>query len=417
MHNLKKINIVGTEFLRAKLQIINYLCKTIFVPYILILSAMFPLIVYALITAFVLSFMTLPLIISILTRLQILYIGGRRKIHKGFTPAMGGVAIFIGFLGACIFWIPMSYLLPYKFVFFACSIVFFTGLRDDLMELSPKMKLLMQLLAVCMVVWNGGNDAGSIRISSFYGFLGIHEIPMWASYFITAFVIITITNAFNLIDGVDGLAGAMGLLMFTIIGAWFVGVSNAANLSGTLGVLAVAIIGGTLAFLCFNWHPASIFMGDTGSLFLGFSLSVCIIKFLSINGASDFVSDFKFSAPVSMAIAIAIIPLLDTGRVFAMRLSQRRSPFSPDKLHIHHILLRMGCSPSKVVVIMGGLYLCFVSLIMLLSNYFNDNVLVPFILLACVGLHFALRAAVYFVFNKKHQRLHQMLVNNKPLGC
>jgi UDP-N-acetylmuramyl pentapeptide phosphotransferase/UDP-N-acetylglucosamine-1-phosphate transferase len=337
-------------------------------------------------------------------------VGGRRKIHKGFTPSMGGIAIFIGFLAASIFWIPPSYWLPYKFLIFACCVIFFTGLRDDLVELSPKMKLMAQFLAIAMIMWNGGNDAGSIRISSFYGFLGIDTLPMWASYVVTAFVIVVITNAFNLIDGLDGLAGTLGLLMFTLLATWFLLVGNADNNVLTVGIFAVAIIGSILAFLCFNWHPASIFMGDTGSLFLGFFLSILAIKFLCINGDHNFVSDFKINAPISMAIAICIIPLLDTGRVFVMRISQHRSPFSPDKLHIHHLLMRMGLSHPKVVVVMSVLYLCFVGLMMFLSHYFTDNVLVPFILLLCIELHFALRRIVHFVFNHKHNKIRELLL-------
>jgi UDP-N-acetylmuramyl pentapeptide phosphotransferase/UDP-N-acetylglucosamine-1-phosphate transferase len=367
------------------------------------------LIAYTFITAFVLSFVTLPIIITLLTRMQIMDVGGRRKIHKGFVPRMGGAAIFIGFIIAIVFWIPYSYWAPYKFLLFASALIFFTGMRDDIVELSPRMKLIMQFMAIFMIIWNGGNDASSIRISSFYGFCGIHDLPMWASYFVTTFVIVTITNAFNLIDGLDGLAGTLGLTTFTLLAVWFLSVSSVDNNSAVLGLFSVAIIGGILAFLCFNWHPASIFMGDTGSLFLGFFLSVCVIKFLGINGNPNFVSDLKINAPISMALAISIIPLLDTGRVFIMRISQHRSPFTPDKLHIHHLLMRMGLSHPKVVFVMSGLYMCFVCMIVMLSFYFGDNVLVPFIMVVCVGLHFVLRSVVYFVFDRKHQRLQKTL--------
>jgi UDP-N-acetylmuramyl pentapeptide phosphotransferase/UDP-N-acetylglucosamine-1-phosphate transferase len=372
-----------------------------------------PILLYIFITAFVMAFLMLPMIITVLTRWQILDIGGRRKIHKGFTPTMGGAAIFVGFLGAIIFWMPYSYWALYKFLIFAACVIFFTGVRDDITELSPRMKLVMQFLAIFMIIWNGGNDAGSIRIASFYGFMGIEELPLWASYLVTTFVIITITNAFNLIDGLDGLAGSLGLLTFTLMAAWFIAVGSDINNSATLGLFMVALTGGILAFLCFNWHPASIFMGDTGSLLLGFFLSVGVIKFLEINGNPAFVSDFKFAAPISMAIALAIIPLLDTGRVFVMRISQRRSPFSPDKLHIHHLLMRMGLSHPKVVFIMGALYLCFIALIAFLSFHFSDNVLVTFILMLCIGLHFALRSIVYFVFGRKHKKVREIIITSR----
>jgi UDP-N-acetylmuramyl pentapeptide phosphotransferase/UDP-N-acetylglucosamine-1-phosphate transferase len=373
---------------------------------------MIPISLYIFITAFALAFMLLPIIIKVLTRMQILDVGGRRKIHKGFIPSMGGTAIFVGFIVSVVFWIPFSYLLIYKFLIFASCIIVFTGIRDDIIELSPKMKLLMQFIAIIMILWNGGDDTNSIRIASFYGFLGIHELPMWASYLISAFVIVTITNAFNLIDGLDGLAGTIGLIAFTLMTAWFISVGNAENNTYIFGLFCIAFVGAILAFLCFNWHPASIFMGDSGSLLLGFFLSVCAIKFFAINGNPNFVSVFKIHSPVSMTIAVVIIPLLDTGRVFIMRISQRRSPFSPDKMHIHHLLMRMGINHSKVALIIGVLYLCFVCGIWFLSKFFSDYLLVIFIALVCVCLHFVLRSIVYAVFTKKHRRLRETLFQN-----
>jgi UDP-N-acetylmuramyl pentapeptide phosphotransferase/UDP-N-acetylglucosamine-1-phosphate transferase len=364
---------------------------------------------YAFATAFLLSFVLLPIIINILTKWQIMDIGGRRKIHRGFTPSMGGIAIFTGFLLAIIFWVPVSFWVVYKYLIFACCIVFFTGLRDDLVELSPRGKLALQILAALMIMWNGGNDAGSIRIASFYGFLGIHELPIWASYGVTLFVVVVITNAFNLIDGLNGLAGTLGLLAFSLLAMWFINVGNDNNQSLTLGIFAVAMIGATLAFLCFNWHPASIFMGDTGSLVLGFFLSVCVVKFFGINGNPTFVSEWKLGAPVSMAISVAIIPLLDTGRIFVLRLSKGRSPFSPDKLHIHHLLIRMGLNHAQATIIMGCLYLCFIGVMVVLSRFFTDNVLVPFIFIMGIGLHFALRYIVDTVFEKKQFRILQKI--------
>lgn len=356
---------------------------------------------YCGVTAFIVTFVIMPILINVLTKKQLLDVGGRRKIHKGFIPSMGGIAIFIGFLFAIAAWVPLSQLSGYKFLCAAAALMFLTGLRDDFTPLSPKGKLVIQILAAVIVAWGGGSVG--IRLTSLYGFLGIHELPIWVSYLATVFIIIVITNAFNLIDGIDGLAGLIGLLAFTLLAGWFLLTGDEQNQSVAFALMLVALIGAILAFLCYNWHPASIFMGDTGSLILGFFLAVGVLKFIQVNGDPNFVSPFKINAPISVAAAIAIIPLFDTGRIFILRISQGRSPFSPDKLHIHHLLLRMGLKHSHVTLVMGVLYLLLVGTIYLLSLKLSDNFLVPVIIGICVCLHFLLKYIVDVVFDRKRE--------------
>jgi len=360
-------------------------------------------ILYCAISAFLVTFVVMPLLINVLTKQQLLDIGGRRKIHKGFVPSMGGIAIFMGFLFSSLVWIPLSELAPFRYFCGAAVLIFLTGLRDDLAPLSPRGKLIMQLLATTMVVWSG------IRITSFYGFLGIGELPVLVSYLLSIFVIIAVTNAFNLIDGLDGLAGLIGLIAFTLLAGWFLLVRDGQNHAWAMALLLIGFIGGTVAFLCYNWHPASIFMGDTGSLLLGFVLSASCIKFLQINGDPNFVSLYKINAPISMAIAIAIIPVFDTGRIFLLRISQGRSPFSPDKLHVHHLLMRMGLRHSQVALILGGLYLALIGFFFALSLKLSDNFLIPIMALTCVGLHFLLRFLVDVVFDRKRDNVQEKI--------
>lgn len=359
---------------------------------------------YCIISSFVVTFLLLPILIEILTRQHLLDIGGRRKIHKGFIPSMGGIAIFIGFAFSTSVWIPLSDLGHYRYLYAAVIFIFITGVRDDFLPISPRGKLATQLLAAIMVVWGEGYMGA--RITSFGGFCGIYELPLVVSYALSVFVIIVITNAFNLIDGLDGLAGLIGVIAFTVLAGWFMLVRDGQNHSWTMALLLIALVGGIVAFLCYNWHPATIFMGDTGSLLLGFILSVAILKFLQISGTPDFISTYKFNAPISMAIAFAIIPLFDTGRIFLLRLSQGRSPFMPDKLHIHHLLMRMGFSHSQVALIMGALYLLLLGGTALLARRLSDNFLIPILVFVCVGLHFLLDYIVDFAFH--YRRLHQV---------
>ncbi|MDR1417218.1 MAG: undecaprenyl/decaprenyl-phosphate alpha-N-acetylglucosaminyl 1-phosphate transferase [Prevotellaceae bacterium] len=362
---------------------------------------------YCAISSFIVAFLLLPMLIKLLTKQHLLDIGGRRKIHKGFIPSMGGIAIFVGFVFSISVWIPLSDLAYYRYFCAAMILVIITGLRDDFLPMSPRGKLFMQLLAATMVVWGEGHM--SIRITSLCGFLGIYELPLFASYALSIFVIVVITNAFNLIDGLDGLAGLIGLIAFTFLAEWFLMVRDGQNHTWTMGLLLVALIGGIVAFLCYNWHPASIFMGDTGSLLLGFILSVSIIKFLQTSSSPAFVSDYRFSAPLSMAIAFVIIPLFDTGRIFLLRLSQGRSPFLPDKLHIHHLLMRMGLSHSQVTMVMGVLHVLLLGIIYLASQRLSDNFLIPSLVLLCVGLHFLLDYIVNAIFHRRRNRVRESI--------
>ncbi|MDR0711837.1 MAG: undecaprenyl/decaprenyl-phosphate alpha-N-acetylglucosaminyl 1-phosphate transferase [Prevotellaceae bacterium] len=356
---------------------------------------------YCIVSAFVIAFLLLPVLIETLTKQHLLDIGGRRKIHKGFVPSMGGIAIFVGFIFSISVWVPLTDLAHYRYLYAAIILIFITGLRDDFLPISPRVKLVTQLLASIIVMW--GEGYMGTRITSLCGFWGVYELPLVVSYAFTVLVIIIITNAFNLIDGLDGLAGLIGVIAFTFLACWFLLVRDGQNHSWTMALLLIALIGGIVAFLCYNWHPASIFMGDTGSLLLGFILSISIIKFLQISGNPDFVSTYKFKAPISMSIAFAIIPLFDTGRIFLLRLSQGRSPFMPDKLHIHHVLMRMGFSHSQVALIIGATYILLLGSTYLLSQRLSDNFLVPILVLVCVGLHFLLNYAVNFVFHYRRR--------------
>jgi UDP-N-acetylmuramyl pentapeptide phosphotransferase/UDP-N-acetylglucosamine-1-phosphate transferase len=363
---------------------------------------------YCAVSSFVVGFLLLPMLIKVLTKQHLLDIGGRRKIHKGFIPSMGGIAIFTGFLFSVSVWIPLSELAYYRYFCAAAVLVFTTGIRDDFLPISPLSKLVMQLLAATMVVW--GEGSMGIRITSCCGFLGIYELPLAVSYAFTILVIVVITNAFNLIDGLDGLAGVIGLISFTFLAGWFLVVRDGQNHTWTMALLLIALIGGIVAFLCYNWHPASIFMGDTGSLLLGFFLSVSIVKFLQISSNPAFVSDYKFNAPLSMGMAFAIIPLFDTGRIFLLRLSLKRSPFTPDKLHIHHLIMRVGLSHPQVSMVMGGLHLLLLGFIYLLSQYLSDNFLIPIVALICVGLHFLLDYIVNAVFHRRRSKIKEDIV-------
>jgi UDP-N-acetylmuramyl pentapeptide phosphotransferase/UDP-N-acetylglucosamine-1-phosphate transferase len=212
-----------------------------------------------------------------------------------------------------------------------------------------------------------------IRIQNLHGFLGIGELNLFISYGFSAFVLLALTNAFNLIDGLDGLAGSSAALVLAVLGFWFTtqGLESYA-------LLSFVFLGGVLAFLFFNWYPAKIFMGDTGSLTLGFVLGALIIAFMENNAALPDGAAWKFEPVFSAGIALMIFPLYDMARVFARRIRRGKGPMTPDKSHVHHFLMRMGLNHGQVTLMLLGVQVFFIALLVSLQN-FSDHIVLPLI--------------------------------------
>lgn len=305
----------------------------------------------AFVTAFVIAMILMPPLIKLIHRFHLFDVPDHRKEHKTPIPTMGGIASCLGMAVACLFWFPFSNQ-PFVVSFFlSAAVLFAIGIMDDLRNLSARYKLIIQIAVASLIAFSG------VRITSFHGLLGIDELPLMAQYTFTVLAIAGITNAFNLIDGVDGLAGGLGFMSLVILGLFL-------NLSGdsSSAIIAFALGGGLLGFLYYNFNPARIFMGDTGSLVLGFVVAVLCVRMIQLNPQSN--PGLLPHAPV-FAVSIVAVPIFDTLRVFAIRLWQGRSPFSPDKNHIHHLLTNNGwshrftakaiCAVHAFVLMMGYL--------------------------------------------------------------
>jgi len=260
------------------------------------------------------------------------------------------LAIFAGFASA--YTIFGSVIQEVQQIIAGCIVLFFIGLKDDIVSVSPFKKFFVQILAAGIVVF-----MGDLRITSFQGVFGIYELEYGLSYGITFLVIIGITNAVNLIDGLDGLAASLTLVMISIFGYYFA--QSNTNEAYSYAGIAFCIGGSIVGFLRYNIFKAVIFMGDTGSLICGFLISILAIKFLEMK---------LVSAAPATTIAIIIIPLVDTIRVFSIRILKGRSPFSPDKNHLHHNIARFGMNSIKVV-----LALCCINLVFFITvRTFNE---------------------------------------------
>lgn len=298
----------------------------------------------AAITAFVISFLIVPVIIKYSLMKNLVDIPGRRKIHKKVTPSMGGIAIFFGFFIASLIWIDIPHWKEIKFILVSLFVIFFIGVRDDLVPLSPILKLVGQIMAAALLIF-----LFDLRLRSFYGLFGIFELPALVSYMLTIFTIIVITNSFNLIDGLDGLAGTLAIVALVSFGIWFFLIGDE-----VFSIFSFAMLGAILAFLIFNWEPSEVFMGDTGALVIGMMLAILAIHFIDLNYNLPVGTPYKFTASVGTATCFIIIPLVDTGRIIILRLSQKKSPFKPDKSHIHHAIMRLGMTHSQTTLILAA---------------------------------------------------------------
>lgn len=329
----------------------------------------------AVVTAFLVGFLLTPIIIMILKKMQLMDTPGGRKIHNGFIPSMGGIGFVTATFLSVLSWLDSSNIVEIRFLLAAFGLMFFVGLRDDMVNMSALQKLAGQFIAAYLVV-----VMADIRLTGLYGFFGIYELPLYVSYFISIFTILALTNSFNLIDGLDGLAGSISLVTFMFLGWWFL----EAGLE-SYATFAFILVGAVASFLVFNWHPAKIFMGDTGSLSLGFALAVLTILFIDRNGTMQDFEGWKFNAPIATGIALLIIPIYDTTRIFIKRIMKGKSPMAPDKSHVHHFLLRMGMRHDEVTLTLVFVKLAFIGLIFIGSSW-SEYVLLPTVVLTAVIL-------------------------------
>lgn len=298
-------------------------------------------IIFASLLSFLVAFVSIPLVIKFSDLKQIFDHPGIRKVHFVPIPSLGGIGIYVAISFSVLTMVDFSTNPAIQYFSAASLIIFFLGMKDDIMRLSPMKKFSGQLLAAFILTYQGHYE-----LHSFSGFLGIHELhPLIATVF-TYLTILLIINAFNLIDGVDGLAGMLGLIATLFFGVVFAIENDYAH-----AILAFSSAAGILAFLIYNFSPARIFLGDTGSLLVGLINSVLVIRFINIEAQPDTV--LNFSAAPAIGVAVLFIPILDTIRVSIIRVFSGRSPFEPDVNHIHHILLKRGISHMQVTAILS----------------------------------------------------------------
>ena len=296
--------------------------------------------------SFVLTLIFIPPVIFMVKRFKLFDRPNARKEHIVPTPTFGGISIFVGMMVSLLFWFKFSNH-PSIITFFLSMILLCgVGIMDDLKDLAARYKLVIEAGVATLLAVSG------IRITSFGGLFGINELHIIAQYIITVVTIVGITNAFNLIDGIDGLAGGLGFMSLVTLGI-FLTISKDLNYA----MIAFALAGALLGFLYFNFNPARIFMGDTGSLVLGFIIAVLCVQLMKINSTPVIPNINVFT------LGIVMIPVFDTLRVFGTRIWKGRSPFSADKTHIHHLITNKGFThafAARIICVFHGFILILV---------------------------------------------------------
>jgi len=319
---------------------------------------------------------TIPSVIVLAKKKKLYDEPNFRSSHSTVIPSLGGVAIFLGFTLSILIFSNGFMIHELKYIVAATIIMFGLGLKDDIMDISPKKKLAGQIFAALVVI-----IMGDIRFTNFHGIFGIHELNYTFSVLFTIFVIIVVTNGFNLIDGIDGLASGISGICTLCLGIWFFITGNYEYV-----ILAVSLLGALIAFFRFNvfGKENKIFMGDTGSLILGLLISILVIRFNELN----IYPDFKYAVKAAPAVSIGIlaIPLFDTIRVMLIRILHHKSPFAPDKNHVHHRMISLGYKHAAASVRIMMVNLVFIAVVFTFDDL--DNMALLSIVIA-MGIFFS----------------------------
>lgn len=341
----------------------------------------------ALAAAYVISIRIYPAIIYLSHAKDLMDEPGERSMHQLKTPTLGGIGLFLTFAIGMVLTgvftpLPPQDVINVLALLGATTLLLILGVKDDLVLVSPKKKFSGQLIATALVVF-----ASDIRILSMEGIFGLWELPYWVSVAFTIFVFLLLVNAFNLIDGIDGLAGGLAILSAAVYGVFFL-----VNGQAYLALASFILIGALIGFLQYNLSKKQkLFMGDSGSLFTGFLLAYLTVAFLNKSAATEGLAFPIANAPI-LALAVLSYPMMDTLRVFTIRIREGRSPFSADKNHIHHRFLSLGFSHKKASASIVLLNLMVIALALALQ-FLNIHIA----LLACLVIGVSLYLSPCYV--------------------
>lgn len=356
----------------------------------------YQIIITVAILAFGIALWLIPKVITWVNKRGLLAQPNHRTSHTIPTPSMGGIGIFAGLLIALPF---LECRLEIVAIMLSVAILFVTGFYDDVYEIKSMVKLLIQFIIAIGLFFAG------FSIHNLHGIFGIYEISTMWSFMITILFIIGVTNAFNLIDGIDGLAGGISVINSAFFGLIFI-----LNDQFSYAMIAFALVGSILGFLKYNYHPAKIFMGDTGSLFLGLLMSVFVIKTFQTNASSEM--------SISLSIILVFLPVFDTLRLFLYRMSKKKSPFLADKNHLHHLVLKVVPNHAYATMIICSFH-GFLMGFIFLSEIISIKLFITLLLIFLVFITTSFLITIAFITLKNHlqkvKKSIQLIVNKNKL--
>ena len=309
--------------------------------------------------SFLVGWICMPIVLKIAKAKGFVVKPNKRTCHTGEIPNIGGLDIFVSFLLTYMVF-EYNHLSEFQFMLVGIFIVFMIGFVDDILDLTPLSKLLGEMFAGVALI--GFSD---LRLTHLHGFLGVEEMSTWASYTLSFFVLIVIINALNLIDGIDGLASGLGIIYSLCFAVYF-------SLIGQTdwAIIAYILVGSLAVFFIYNTSGKhKIFMGDSGSLLLGFIITAFVFHVCEINAYNLVPEPYHMKATPAVLICLLSVPLFDTLRVALTRIKHHKSPFLPDRNHVHHLLLRIGLNHIQTTSVLIGVSLFFVALAIIGRNW------------------------------------------------
>ena len=338
----------------------------------------------------------MPKIISVVKYKRLMDSPNERSSHQQHVPSLGGIAFYIILVLGLYFLNQFDKENVVMSIIPGLLILFIIGLKDDLVVLSPYTKIIAQLVAISFILIHP-----SFHVLHLHGFLGIGNVSLYFITPLSAFIMLAIVNAYNLIDGIDGLASIVGIVIFSILGALF----YLLKMDVFFGICLI-MIGSLLAFLRFNLSSKhKIFMGDTGSLLIGFVIATLVVRLFSTSGHALKALPFQMENLPLVIMAILVVPFFDTARVFTIRILNKKRPFTADRNHIHHLLIdSLHLSHRRASVLIGFINVLFIVTFILLSSTLNNFWLL-------IAMFSAIMIMVYFFYriNFSYRNLRRRL--------
>ena len=363
--------------------------------------------VFVFLLSFSVAYFALPSVIYVVKQKNLMDSPNERSSHKEKTPTLGGISFFVSIVFTLMVFRPFDIDQVGINILSGVGVLFFVGLKDDLVGVNPSTKIIGQIIATLMLFFST-----DLKITTLDGFLNITDIPYWTSVFISCAIVMAIVNSYNLIDGINGSASMVGMVIFSAFAYVFYDAEMYYYF-----LLSILCIGFLLAFLRYNLSNKNrVFMGDTGSMIVGFVLAVLAIKFFALDTTSLESAIINPTNKVWVLLSIIFIPFFDTTRVFTTRIIRHGKPFKADRSHIHHVIIDyLKLSHAKASILLASINLSVFIVILYLNTYLSSlwlGVLLTSIFIILSALLFYVNRSYHSLKSKQKVRHFINGINN-----